>query len=89
MTPEEQAKLQEQYRKEREKRDAVKAKAASHLTEEQRAAIQFAFKALRDADWSIREMRDISMEDARNIETAECRMVNAFPDLCIRDCTCG
>jgi hypothetical protein len=59
MTPEEQAKLQEQYRKEREKRDAVKAKAASHLTEEQRAAIQFweqhaaiqfAFKAIRDAE---------------------------------------
>ena len=89
MTPEEQAKLQEQYRKEREKRDAVKAKAASYLTEEQRTAIQIAFKALRDADWSIREMRDISMEDARNIDTAECRMVNAFPDLCIRDCTCG
>jgi len=89
MTPEEQAKLQEQYRKEREKRDAVKAKAASYLTEEQRAAIQLAFKALRDADWSIREMRDISMEDARNIDTAECRMANAFPDLCIRDCTCG
>jgi len=89
MTPEEQAKLQEQYRKEREKRDAVKTKAASYLTEEQRAAIQLAFKALRDADWSIREMRDISMEDARNIDTAECRMANAFPDLCIRDCTCG
>lgn len=88
MTPEEIAKLQEQHRKEREKRDAAKAKAASYLTEEQRSVIQFAYKAIRDADWSIREMRDISMEDARRIEAAEHRMVSAFPDLCIRDCTC-
>ncbi len=89
MTPEEIARMHEQNRKEREKRDAVKVKSASKLTQEQRDTILMVYKTISGADSSLREMRDVTMEDARAIDIAEYRMRSAFPDLCmLEECTC-
>lgn len=85
MTPEEIAERQEMWAAKAEEAKQRKNEAASGLTEEQCKAIKHAWSALNSAEYNIREMFDIDMDDARNISTAEGRLRMAFPGLTEQD----
>jgi len=61
--------------------EAEKIACADQLTEEQRDAIDFVYKAIRTADNNLHEMLDLTLDDARNIDNAEWRLRDAFPYL--------
>lgn len=78
----------ENQTKRQEERDAANAEknaATDHLSQEQREAIEFAYKAVRDAENSLREMLDLTMSDARALDTSEWKLHSAFPSLCERN----
>ena len=59
--------------------EAEKIACADQLTEEQRDAIEFAYKAVRDAENSLREMLDLTLDDARALDCSEWKLRSAFP----------
>jgi hypothetical protein len=79
MTPEEIAESQATWQEQRDAADAEKNFAADHLTQEQRDAIEFAYKAVRDAENNMREMFDLTMDNARALDTSEWKLRSAFP----------
>lgn len=85
MTPEEIAKRQAEWQEQRDAADAEKNACTDQLTEEQRNAIQNAYKTIRSAESNMREMFDLTLDDARNIDTAEWKLRQAFPSLCNMD----
>lgn len=81
MTPEEIAESHAKWAAKAEEAKQRKNEAASGLTEEQCRAIKLAWSALHSAEFNIREMFDIDMDDARNISRAEGYLRMAFPGL--------
>ena len=55
---------------ERDKEDAIRAKAMKGLTEDQLKAINRTYKAIEDALHNIREMEDLYLSDIRNLDNA-------------------
>jgi len=85
MTPEEIAKNQAEWAAKAAKAKQAKNEAAGSLTAEQRKAIKIAWGALNSAEYNIREMFDIDMDDARNISRAEGHLRMAFPGILEED----
>lgn len=85
MTPEEIAKKHAAWQEQRDAADAEKNACTEQLTEEQRSAIENAYKTIRSAENNMREMFDLTLDDARNIDTAEWKLRQAFPSLCNMD----
>lgn len=83
MTPEEMAKNHQEWADKREARKLELEEKCNKLMDEQIEAIKSAYVALQDSDGNLREMFDITIEDARAISTAETKMRMAFPHLCI------
>ena len=83
MTPEEIAKNHQEWADKREARKLELEEKCNNLMDEQIKAIKSAYAALQEADGNLREMLDITIEDARAISTAESKMRMAFPHLCI------
>jgi len=81
MTPEEIAERQEHWAAKHEEAKQVRNEAAGSLTAEQRKAIKIAWGALNSAEYNIREMFDIDMDDARNISRAEGYLRREFPGI--------
>ena len=54
----------------RDKADALKAKAIKSLSEDQLKAINRTYKAIEDASHNIREMEDLYLSDIRNLDNA-------------------
>ena len=54
----------------RDKADALKAKAIKSLSEDQLKAINRTYKAIEDALHNIREMEDLYLSDIRNLDNA-------------------
>jgi hypothetical protein len=54
----------------RDKADALKAKAMKALSEDQLKAINRTYKAIEDALHNIREMEDLYLSDIRNLDNA-------------------
>ena len=54
----------------RDKADALKAKAIKSLSEDQLKAINKTYKAIEDALHNIREMEDLYLSDIRNLDNA-------------------
>tara|TARA_R110000851_G_scaffold55118_2_gene129495 strand:+ start:1645 stop:1902 length:258 start_codon:yes stop_codon:yes gene_type:complete len=73
---------QKDYREEYLEKQAKKDELAKGLSDDQRNAITAAFKTLREAEWSLQEMFDITIEDARSISRSESVLKNSFPELC-------
>jgi len=85
MTPEEIAKRHAEWQEQRDAADAEKNACTEQLTEEQRNAIEDAYKTISSAENSMREMFDLTLADARSIEHAEWKLRQAFPSLCNMD----
>ena len=85
MTPEEIAESQATWQEQRDAANAEKNACADQLTQEQRDAIEFAYKAVRDAENNMREMFDLTMDNARALDTSEWKLHSAFPSLCERN----
>ena len=85
MTVEEMVENQTKWQEERDAANAEKNAATDHLTQEQRDAIELAYKTIRDAETSMREMFDLTMGDARALDTSEWKLRAAFPAMCERD----
>jgi hypothetical protein len=83
MTPEEIAKNHQKWADKREQHRIELEEKCNNLMDEQVKAIKFAYAAIQEADGNLREMFDITIEDARAISTAETKMRMAFPHLCI------
>ena len=83
MTPEEIAKNHQEWADKREARKLELEEKCNNLMDEQIKAIKSAYAALQEADGNLREMFDITIEDARAISTAETKMRMAFPHICI------
>lgn len=79
MTPEEIAKNHATWQEQRDAANAEKNACADQLTQEQRDAIEFAYKAVRDAENSLREMLDLTLDDARALDCSELKLRSAFP----------
>tara|TARA_R110000824_G_scaffold268406_1_gene457025 strand:+ start:580 stop:831 length:252 start_codon:yes stop_codon:yes gene_type:complete len=75
------SKTAEEYLAERLAREEELDNKTNFLTQQQRDAILIAQKALTEAEWSAREMFDLTMDDARNISNAECKLRIAFPNI--------
>ena len=73
------------WQKERDEADRIKNENAKALSEEQRYAIEFAWKTIHSTEFSIREMFDVTMDDCRAISKAEWKLRSAFPDLTAAD----
>ena len=73
------------WQKERDEANRIKNENAKSLSEEQRYAIEFAWKTIQNTEFSMREMFDITIEDCRAIDKAEWKMRSAFPDLTAGD----
>jgi len=54
----------------RDKADALKAKAIKSLSEDQLKAINRTYKAIEDALHNIREIEDLYLSDIRNLDNA-------------------
>jgi len=80
-----EAKAMSDWQKERDEANRIKNENAKALSEEQRRAIEFAWKTIQSTEFSMREMFDITIEDCRAIDKAEWKMRSAFPDLTARD----
>ena len=85
MTAEEILANQTKWQEERDAANAEKNAATDHLSQEQREAIEFAYKTILGAEGSLREMLDLTMDDARSIDRTEWILRGAFPSLCVRD----
>ena len=85
MTAEEILENQSKWQKERDAANAEKNAATDHLRQDQRDAIELAYKTIRDAENSLREMLDLTMDDARAIDRTEWVLRGAFPSLCVLD----
>ncbi len=85
MTAEEILANQTKWQEERDAADAEKNAATDHLSQEQREAIEFAYKTILGAEGSLREMLDLTMDDARSIDRTEWVLRSAFPSLCERN----
>ena len=85
MTAEEIVESQAKWQEERDAANAEKNVATDYLIQEQREAIEFAYKTIRGAEDSLREMLDLTMDDARAIDRTEWILRGAFPSLCVRD----
>jgi len=83
MTPEEMTKNHQEWADKREARRIELEEKCNNLMDEQIEAIKSAYAALQDSDGNLREMLDITIEDARAISTAESKMRMAFPHICI------
>lgn len=83
MTPEEMTKNHQEWADKREARRVELEESTLPLRKEQVDAIEFAYKAIQETESNLREMLDITIEDARAISSAESRMRMAFPHLCI------
>lgn len=79
MTPEEIAESQATWQEEHDAANAEKNACADQLTQEQRDAIEFAYKAICDAERSLREMLDLTLDDARALDSSEWKLRAAFP----------
>ena len=84
MTAEEILENQSKWQEERDAADAEKNAATDHLSQDQREAIELAYKTIRDAEGSLREMLDLTMDDARAIDRTEWVLRSAFPAMCER-----
>ena len=73
------------WQKERDEANRIKNENAKALSEEQRYAIEFAWKTIHSTEFSIREMFDVTMDDCRAISKAEWKLRSAFPDLTATD----
>ena len=83
MTPEEMTKNHQEWADKREARRIELEEKCNNLMDEQFKAIKSAYTALMEADGNLKEMFDITIEDARAISTAETKMRMAFPHICI------
>jgi ribosomal protein S13 len=83
MTSEEMIKNHQEWVDKREARKIELEEKCNNLMDEQIKAIKSAYAALQEADGNLREMFDITIEDARAISTAETKMRMAFPHICI------
>jgi len=83
MTPEEIAKNHQEWADKREARRIELEEKCNNLMDEQVKAIKSAYAAIQEADDNLKEMFDITIEDARAISTAETKMRMAFPHICI------
>ena len=83
MTPEEIAKNHQEWADKREARRIELEEKCNNLMDEQVKAIKSAYAAIQEADGNLRDMFDITIEDARAISIAETKMRMAFPNLCI------
>ena len=84
MTAEEILENQTKWQEERDAANAEKNVATDYLIQEQREAIEFAYKTIRGAEDSLREMLDLTMRDARAIDRTEWVLRSAFPAMCER-----
>ena len=80
-----EAKAMSDWQKERDEANRIKNENAKALSEEQRRAIEFAWKTIQNTEFSMREMFDITIEDCRAIDKAEWKMRSAFPELTDKD----
>ena len=80
-----EAKAMSDWQKERDEANRIKNENAKALSEEQRYAIEFAWKTIQSTEFSIREMFDVTMDDCRAISKAEWKLRSAFPDLTATD----
>ena len=80
-----EAKAVSDWQKERDEANRIKNENAKALSEEQRYAIEFAWKTIRSTEFSMREMFDITIEDCRAIDKAEWKIRSAFPELTAGD----
>ena len=85
MTVEEIVENQTKWQEERDAANAEKNAATEHLSQEQREAIELAYKTILDAESSLRQMLDLTMDDARAIDRTEWVLRSAFPSLCERN----
>jgi hypothetical protein len=83
MTPEEIAKNHQEWADKREARRIELEEKCNNLMDEQIKAIKSAYAALQEAEDNLKEMFDLTIEDARAISTAESKMRMAFPHICI------
>jgi len=83
MTPEEIAKSHQEWADKREARKIELEEKCNNLMDEQIEAIKSAYAALQESDGNLREVLDITIEDARAISTAETKMRMAFPNICL------
>ena len=83
MTPEEIAKNHQEWADKREARRIELEEKCNNLMDEQIKAIKSAYAALQEAEDNLKEMFDLTIEDARAISTAETKMRMAFPHICI------
>lgn len=83
MTPEEIAKSHQEWADKREARKIELEEKCNNLMDEQIKAIKSAYAALQEAEDNLKEMFDLTIEDARAISTAESKMRMAFPHICI------
>ena len=80
-----EAKAISDWQKERDEANRIKNENAKALSEEQRYAIEFAWKTIQGTEFSMREMFDITIEDCRAIDKAEWKLRSAFPELTDKD----
>lgn len=80
-----EAKAVSDWQKERDEANRIKNENAKALSEEQRRAIEFAWKTIQGTEFSMREMFDITIEDCRAIDKAEWKLRSAFPELTDKD----
>ena len=83
MTPEEITKSHQEWADKREARRIELEEKCHDLTDEQVKAIKSAYDTLQETESNLREMFDITIEDARSISSAEGSLRMAFPHLCI------
>ena len=83
-----ETKAMSDWQKERDEANRIKNENAKALSEEQRRAIEFAWKTIQSTEFSMREMFDITIEDCRAMNKAEYKMRYAFPELCVQKCNC-
>ena len=67
-----------QWEIERDKADAIKAKAMKTLSEDQLKAINRTYKAIEDALHNIREMEDLYLSDIRKLDDALWKLKHQF-----------
>jgi len=80
-----ETKAMSDWQKERDEANRIKNENAKSLSEEQRYAIEFAWKTIQNTEFSMREMFDITIEDCRAIDKAEWKIRSAFPELTAGD----
>ena len=80
-----EAKAVSDWQKERDEANRIKNENAKALSEEQRRAIEFAWKTIQGTEFSMREMFDITIQDCRAIDKAEWKLRSAFPELTDKD----